>query len=361
MSGNFARLDQADLEAANAAFAAGIPGGLEGLQTSVSAAAAADPSNPYLGSQARNLRMKLLQNQYARTTAQDIANQEQASKIALKAAPGPVETREQWMKGALSKALSQGYNIPIDQLNIMADRIFGGGGQLQAGASTVPQAVPASVPQAGTTDAIQVIPGSPAWQRKETLRLQTEAGELAKEKSSPEYIERVERARATVQRDMANEQAMPSRRIAIEMSLETLPLLKSTASKIKALAVGRTTSGTIGQIMVNFEGSEQAELERLLTVIKSEVGLTNLIETKKAGATFGALQKSEMDLLIAKVGTLHGLGKVDNLSDTIDTVIRLYKSQIVRAKRDFKEMYPNVTRPWETVSDDDGYTVRRID
>jgi hypothetical protein len=103
-----------------------------------------------------------------------------------------------------------------------------------------------------------------------------------------------------------------------------------------------------GQALGNLAGRDQWTLDQKILQLQSLVGLDELIAAKAAGATFGALTKSEMDLLISTAGSLNGLMAPADLKRTMNTVMDLNAKALVRQKSDFSEMYPDQARPWET-------------
>jgi hypothetical protein len=161
------------------------------------------------------------------------------------------------------------------------------------------------------------------------------------------YAKTYEGARAGTAED--REKNMRGIRSGIQTKHDRLPILKNTAEEMKELSERWSTSGMIGSVAAKFNpGSDQYLLNAKMKTIQSAVGLEELISVKARGATFGALSDTEMTLLISSIEALDPNLAPEELGPILDNVMRLYEKGLNSAKKNFKELYPDVEYTWET-------------
>ena len=140
---------------------------------------------------------------------------------------------------------------------------------------------------------------------------------------------------------------MPTRIQGIETKLSNLPFLDRNLQKVKDLAASPTTSGKLGVLTGLDPSSDQFLLNEAVVQFQSLIGLDSLVRLKATGATMGALNKEEMGLLVNKVGSLNTLADPSMLSETLDTVMYLYKKGIRGDQDKFAREYPDETPTWQ--------------
>tara|TARA_R110000787_G_scaffold62072_9_gene140501 strand:+ start:3140 stop:4552 length:1413 start_codon:yes stop_codon:yes gene_type:complete len=206
-----------------------------------------------------------------------------------------------------------------------------------------------------------VVPGSRADIQAKQVAARERSNKLAaarlalqEEQASPDYILEKKRLESTATMQIGNERAMPGRRASIMTKIEREPIMRKTVEDIKELTKSWATGGTLGQMLANRPEADQYLLNKKLEVIKASVGLQELIDIKAAGGTFGALSDTEMTLLISAVGALDPFLPEEELAGVLDDVMRLYSRGLDRRKSDFKDMYPDVKRPWDEQVGDPG-------
>lgn len=175
--------------------------------------------------------------------------------------------------------------------------------------------------------------------RNETLRVAEARLRLQEEQKSPKYRARIRREEKQVDRDIKREEAQPSRRNGILSKIERQPMLQKNMDEVIRLSKGSLTSGPIGQAMSTLSNSDQYALNKAIKVIQSAVGIDELIEAKKSGATFGALSNQELTILTNAMGALDGNLDTSKLQETFTTIMRLYNKAIDRSVSDYKGMY----------------------
>tara|TARA_R110000751_G_scaffold28136_2_gene73699 strand:- start:109 stop:960 length:852 start_codon:yes stop_codon:yes gene_type:complete len=198
-----------------------------------------------------------------------------------------------------------------------------------------PQPVNRPIPQQQSN----IIPGSRADLATRQLTATNRRIALAEEKSTPEYIEEQEKLKNQAKFNLENKKLKPTRRNAILAQIDKIPVMRKQFKEILDLSKRNTTSGTTGQILGMRTGSDQWLLNQKMKSVESLVGLGELIEAKRKGATFGALQKSEMDLLIASVGALNAYLPHEELEKTLNTIDDLAAKALGRQKFDYNEIY----------------------
>ena len=223
--------------------------------------------------------------------------------------------------------------------------IFNPAQQSQGGASV--QQVNTGAPQSGPS--LTVLSGSRADIQAKGVAAREKSNELAELRDDPEYILSKKLAEREAAFKADNIKAMPARRGDIMTKIEREPILRETIEKVKELGEGFFGSGTPGQLAANFSESDMYAKQTLMETVKSAVGIEELIRAKKSGATFGALSDTEMSLLISAVGALDVNLGPEQLNPVLDKIMGLYSKSLGRQKTDFKEMYPDVAMPWESV------------
>ena len=92
----------------------------------------------------------------------------------------------------------------------------------------------------------------------------------------------------------------------------------------------------------------QYELDSIIENIKSAIGIEQLIKAKEQGATFGALQKSEMDLLIASFGAIKSLRTPEAVKRSLTKIKNVYSRAARRQEDQFSEQYgADIDQPWK--------------
>ncbi len=192
-----------------------------------------------------------------------------------------------------------------------------------------------------------IIPGGPADMRAKSAAARIKTNSLAQERinqvekrDDPAYIARLKRQDKKIALDIKNEAAQPSRRNAILSRIERAPLLKKSIDLVLAYTKdGWMTSGTLGQIAAFSSDSDQYKKIAAIKHIRSMVGIKELIDAKKQGATFGALSDSELEVLVSAMGALDPNLGYDELKPTLDRIYELYNKSIERNVADYKGMY----------------------
>jgi hypothetical protein len=92
----------------------------------------------------------------------------------------------------------------------------------------------------------------------------------------------------------------------------------------------------------------QYELDAIIENIKSAIGIEQLIKAKEQGATFGALQKTEMDLLIASFGAIKSLRTPAAVKRSLIKIRDVYSRAARRQEAQFSEQYgADIDQPWK--------------
>lgn len=148
--------------------------------------------------------------------------------------------------------------------------------------------------------------------------------------------------------NIENLEKLPARRSQIFASVQNAPAFQGAVKDAKELAKGWSTSGLAQQALGNIAGTDAFALERSLDTIKSNIGFGELLRIKEAGGTLGALSEMENRLLQAMQGALDPRLKGNKLVTALERVEQIQKLNLEQKKREFKDMYPNSERPWET-------------
>ena len=122
---------------------------------------------------------------------------------------------------------------------------------------------------------------------------QTPTGGLSPIEGSPEDL-----ARQKAEQELINQAKLESQQ------QEVIGTNVDNAIRVLSEPSFLPKAGTGSNIVSMFTNTKASELESYLDSIRSNVALNKLIEVKKAGGTFGALQKNEMDALEASFGKL---------------------------------------------------------
>ena len=163
----------------------------------------------------------------------------------------------------------------------------------------------------------------------------------------PEHKGAVVTAEGVARTEVKRAEALPTRIQSIESKLINLPFLDRNLQRVKDLAASPTTSGKLGVLTGLDPSSDQFSLNEAVVQFQSLIGLDSLVRLKATGATMGALNKEEMGLLVNKVGSLNTLADPSMLSETLDTVMYLYKKGIRGDQDKFAKEYPNETPTWQ--------------
>ena len=166
-------------------------------------------------------------------------------------------------------------------------------------------------------------------------------------KDRPENIKAAKKAEGEAKTQVKLAEALPTRIQGIETKLSNLPFLDRNLQKVKDLAASPTTSGKLGVLTGLDPSSDQFLLNEAVVQFQSLIGLDSLVRLKATGATMGALNKEEMGLLVNKVGSLNTLADPSMLSETLDTVMYLYKKGIRGDQDKFAREYPDETPTWQ--------------
>ena len=163
----------------------------------------------------------------------------------------------------------------------------------------------------------------------------------------PEHKGAVVTAEGVARTEVKRAEALPTRIQSIESKLINLPFLDRNLQRVKDLAASPTTSGKLGVLTGLDPSSDQFSLNEAVVQFQSLIGLDSLVRLKATGATMGALNKEEMGLLVNKVGSLNTLADPSMLSETLDTVMYLYKKGIRGDQDKFAREYPDETPTWQ--------------
>jgi hypothetical protein len=156
----------------------------------------------------------------------------------------------------------------------------------------------------------------------------------------PEHKAQVIAAEEAAKREQTKIEEMPNREAKIDARADSVAVIEENIERAKKLSDSLMTSGVIGAAMEFIPGSEQNNLNDVLEVIKSDIGLNKLISVKEQGGTFGALQKAELDLLVSSLGSLNAIGDPQILKNTLDTIVRLNRKGLETSKERFEKDYP---------------------
>jgi hypothetical protein len=179
-----------------------------------------------------------------------------------------------------------------------------------------------------------------------TRILRTDIKELAPSEQ-PEHKAGVVKAEGEARTGVKLAEALPTRIQGIESKLNNLPFLDRNLKRVKDLAASPTTSGKLGVLTGLDPSSDQFALNEAVVQFQSLIGLDSLVRLKATGATMGALNKEEMGLLVNKVGSLSTLADPSMLSETLDTIMYLYKKGIRGDQNKFAREYPNEKPTWQ--------------
>lgn len=163
----------------------------------------------------------------------------------------------------------------------------------------------------------------------------------------PEHKGAVVTAEGEARTEVKRAEALPTRIQSVESKLINLPFLDRNLQKVKDLAASPTTSGKMGVFTGLDPSSDQFLLNEAVVQFQSLIGLDSLVRLKEKGATMGALNKEEMGLLVNKVGSLSTLADPSMLSETLDTIMFLYKKGIRGDQDKFAREYPDQTPTWQ--------------
>lgn len=130
----------------------------------------------------------------------------------------------------------------------------------------------------------------------------------------------------------------------ISSQLDRLEGLRKTVGELKEKAGSWFTGGLTGQLAQASAGSEQYAMNVKTREIQSIIGLDNLVSIKEQGGTFGALSEKELDLLIAKAGSLDPL--LESFPDDLDQVMTLYEKGLAGQIEDFYAVNKNARPDW---------------
>tara|TARA_R100000808_G_scaffold24123_1_gene54799 strand:+ start:2886 stop:4373 length:1488 start_codon:yes stop_codon:yes gene_type:complete len=179
-----------------------------------------------------------------------------------------------------------------------------------------------------------------------TQILRTDKKKLAPSEQ-PEHKAEVVEAEGGARTRVKLAEALPTRIQGIETKLSNLPFLDRNLKRVKDLAASPTTSGKLGVLTGLDPSSDQYSLNEAVIQFQSLIGLDSLVRLKATGATMGALNKEEMGLLVNKVGSLNTLADPSMLSETLDTIMYLYKKGIRGDQDKFAKEYPNEKPTWQ--------------
>jgi len=166
----------------------------------------------------------------------------------------------------------------------------------------------------------------------------------------PKYKADVVTAEGGARTEVALAKALPTRIQGIEGKLNNLPFLDRNLLRVKELAASPTTSGKMGVLTGLDPSSDQFSLNEAVVQFQSLIGLDSLVRLKEKGATMGALNKEEMGLLVNKVGSLNTLADPSMLSETLDTIMFLYKKGIRGDQDKFAREYPDEQPTWKPLN-----------
>ena len=166
----------------------------------------------------------------------------------------------------------------------------------------------------------------------------------------PEHKAKVVKAEGGARTEVKLAEALPTRIQGIETKLSNLPFLDRNLKRVKDLAASPTTSGKLGVITGLDPSSDQYSLNEAVIQFQSLIGLDSLVRLKATGATMGALNKEEMGLLVNKVGSLNTLADPSMLSETLDTIMYLYKKGIRGDQDKFAREYPDEQPTWKPLN-----------
>lgn len=166
----------------------------------------------------------------------------------------------------------------------------------------------------------------------------------------PKHKGAVITAEGEARTEVALAKALPTRIQSIEGKLINLPFLDRNLQRVKELAASPTTSGKMGLLTGLDPSSDQFSLNEAVVQFQSLIGLDSLVRLKEKGATMGALNKEEMGLLVNKVGSLNTLADPSMLSETLDTIMFLYKKGIRGDQDKFGREYPGAKPTWKPLN-----------
>ena len=176
--------------------------------------------------------------------------------------------------------------------------------------------------------------------------LRTDVKKLAPSED-PKHKANVVQAEGTARTGVKLAEALPTRIQGIETKLSNLAFLDRNLKRVKDLAASPTTSGKLGVLTGLDPSSDQYSLNEAVIQFQSLIGLDSLVRLKATGATMGALNKEEMGLLVNKVGSLNTLADPSMLSETLDTIMYLYKKGIRGDQDKFAREYPKEKPTWQ--------------
>jgi hypothetical protein len=144
-----------------------------------------------------------------------------------------------------------------------------------------------------------------------------------------------------------NLEKLPATRSQIYAAHQNAPAFESAITDAIKYAKSWSSSGIAQQAFGSIAGTDAFGLERSLDTIKANIGFGELLRIKEAGGTLGALSEMENRLLQAMQGALDPRMKGEKLVAALERVSKIQKLNLEQKKIEFKEMYPDSTRPWE--------------
>ncbi|MCK5013219.1 MAG: hypothetical protein KAS66_05325 [Candidatus Omnitrophica bacterium] len=174
-----------------------------------------------------------------------------------------------------------------------------------------------------------------------------------------EYRESQTRSKAEIEADVRIEKeiekALPNKRQAIIATRDRYNIVQGAITDAIGYSKKSGVSGIAGQIASFSPTSDAAMLSNSVAMIRSKVGLDELKALKATGATMGALNESELNLLIDSLGKLDPHQRPEKLRSTLNTISRLMAKAQNNDLTAFGTMYPEEQLPFGEVAVPDVY------
>ena len=132
---------------------------------------------------------------------------------------------------------------------------------------------------------------------------------------------------------------LPSAIEAFDGKRDQEALLVQINRQVQDIVSRGTTGGTGGAVKGLLPESDQYELNEQIKTFEAAIGLDALIAAKAKGATFGALTKNEMDLLIATAGSLNTLRGPVKVGQAVQRALNMFSQAQRRSEQSFYKKY----------------------
>jgi len=301
-----------------------LPQGIERATGVLTDEVALHPDNPYMGRDLRNLLTQnfVRQNELMaeerkadRSLADKFAMHDYKKKHPLSASTRPSAPIQNYARR--EELLKQYPNLPDGSLHPMM-KIFD-------------NYVRAS--QIVDTGDQKYIVGTNPTQPTASYKVNLKPGE------TPEHHARVERAKKLAAYEIEKMKDLPSGIEAFDGKRDQEALLMQINRQVQDIVSRKTTGGTGGLIKSLFSETDQFELDQQIKTFEAAIGLDALIAAKAKGATFGALTKNEMDLLIATAGSLNTLRDPVEVGKAVQRALNMFSNAQRRSEKAFYAKY----------------------